>query len=107
YLEKGNLLDIIYGENIYYQLVLDAESNIKVPYAARIEGIISRSKKRNKLKMLRERHPDREISEKEIFAEADDILAAGNVRVYLKKFNVTIIPRMLLKNYLNEKGTVK
>ena len=98
YLEKGNLLDIIYGENIYYQLVLDAESNIKVPYAARIEGIISRPKKRDKLKMLRERHPDREISEKEIFAEADDILAARNVRVYLNKFNVTIIPRAAMSH---------
>ena len=98
YLEKGNLLDIIYGENVYYQLVLDAESNIKVPYAARIEGIISRSKKRNKLKMLRERHPDREISEKEIFAEADDILIARNVRVYLKKINVTIIPRAAMSH---------
>ncbi len=98
YLEKGNLLDIIYGENIYYQLVLDAESNIKVPYAARIEGIISKPKKKNKLKMLRERHPDREISEKEIFAEADDILAARNVRVYLNKFNVTIIPRAAMSH---------
>ncbi|UCD32995.1 MAG: hypothetical protein JSV38_03725, partial [Desulfobacterales bacterium] len=88
YLEKGNLLDIIYGENIYYQLALDAESNIKVPYAARTEGIISRPKKRNKLKKLREKYPDREISEKDIFAKADDVLAAWNVRVYLINFNV-------------------
>ena len=98
YLEKGNFLDIIYGENIYYQLAHDAESNIKVPYAARIEGIISRPKKRNKLKMLRERHPDREISEKEIFAEVDDVLAAWNVRVYLKNFIVIITPRAAMSH---------
>jgi hypothetical protein len=48
--------------------------------------------------MLRERHPDREISEKEIFAEVDDVLAAWNVRVYLKKFNVTIIPRAAMSH---------
>jgi len=88
YLEMGNFLDIIYGENIYYQLAHDAESKIKIPYAARIEGVISRTKKRDKLKMLRERNPDREISEEEILAKVDDILAARNVRVYLKDFHI-------------------
>lgn len=98
YLEKGNFLDIIYGENIYYQLAHYAENNIKVPYAARIEGIISRPKKRNKLKMLRKRYPDREISEKEIFSKVDDILAARNVRVYLQYFNVTIMSKTAMSH---------
>jgi len=92
YLEKGNFLDIIYGENIYYQLALDAGSNLKIPYAARIEGIISRPKKRNKLKWLSQRYPDRNILEKEIYDEVGDILAARNVKVYLKNYRVTESP---------------
>lgn len=92
YLERGNFLDIIYGENVYYQLAQDAACKYKVPYAARIEGIISKSKKRQKLKMLRKKYPDRDISEKELLAEVDDILAAKHVRVYLNHFSIEPIP---------------
>jgi len=40
--------------------------------------------------MLGERNPDREISEEEIFAKVDDILAARDVRMYLKDFHVRL-----------------
>jgi len=92
YLEKSNFLDLIYGENIYYKFVRDSASNIKVPCAARIEGIISKTKKRNKLKALREENPGREITEKELFAEVGDILAAWNVKAYLRDFDFAVIP---------------
>jgi hypothetical protein len=91
FLEKGNFLDIIYGESMYYQLAHDAEKKFKMPYAGRVEGIISRSKKIAKIKRLKQKYPDREISQKEIFAQVDDILAAKNVKVYLEGFSVTLI----------------
>jgi hypothetical protein len=63
-----------------------------VPYAASIEGIISRTKKKDKLNLMRKKNPDQEISESDLFAEVDDILAARNVKVYLRDFNVTLTP---------------
>jgi len=91
FLEKGNFLDIIYGENMYYQLAHDTEKRFKLPYAGRVEGIISRSKKIAKIMRLKQRYPDREISQKEIFAQVDDILGAKNVKVYLEGFSVALI----------------
>jgi len=83
YLRRGNFLDIVYGENIYYRLARQAAGRAKVPYTARIEGIISKKKKRKTIKMLQERYSDGPIPDEEIRAAGDDILAAKNVRAYL------------------------
>jgi len=88
HLEKGNFLDVIYGDYIFYKLVHNKISNIKVPYSAEIEGIISKKRKREKLKELKKRYPDKTSFEKELRDEHKDILASTNVRVYLSEFEV-------------------
>lgn len=82
-LEKGNFLDIIYGENIFFQLAQGDSGRVKVPHAIRIEGIISKNKKMKRMQMLQAADPSRVIGEKEVFADLDEILAARDVRAYL------------------------
>ncbi|MBW1846259.1 MAG: hypothetical protein JRJ27_03745 [Deltaproteobacteria bacterium] len=86
--EKGNFLDVIYGDYIFYKLVHNKASNIKVPYSAQIEGIISKKRKRGKLKELKKRYPHKTSFEKELRDEYKDILASTDVRVYLSEFEI-------------------
>ncbi|MBI9082108.1 MAG: hypothetical protein JEZ11_00840 [Desulfobacterales bacterium] len=82
-LEKGNFLDIIYGENIFFQLAQADSGTVKVPHAIRIEGIISKNKKMKRMQALQAADPSRVVGEKEVFADLDEILAARDVRAYL------------------------
>lgn len=88
HIEKGNFLDVIYGDFIYYKLAYNKISNIKVPYFARIEGIISKKRKRNKLEELKKRYPDKTSFDEELRNEYKDILASTNVKVYLSEFDI-------------------
>jgi len=88
HLEKGNFLDVIYGDYIFYKLFHNKTSNIKVPYSAQIEGIISKKRKRVKLKELKRRYPHKTSFEKELRDEYKDILASTDVRVYLSEFEI-------------------
>ena len=88
HLDKGNFLDVIYGDYIFYRLIHNKRSNIKVPYSAQIEGIISKKRKRNKLEELRERYPNKTSFEKELRDEYKDILASTDVNVYLSEFEI-------------------
>ncbi|MCJ7772304.1 MAG: hypothetical protein MUP22_04120 [Desulfobacterales bacterium] len=87
-IEKGNFLDVIYGDYIYYKLAHDKISNIKVPYSAQIEGIISKKRKREKLEELKQRYPDKTSFDEELRAEHKYILASTDVRVYLSEFEI-------------------
>jgi len=89
-LGRGNFLDIVFGDYLYYQLAHDIEHNLKIPYAAHAEGIISKSKKRKKIKQLKKKYPHRKSFEKELLNEVDDILAAKNIKVYLTGFDVSL-----------------
>ena len=88
HLDKGNFLDVIYGYYIYYRLAHNKASNIKVPYSARIGGIISKKRKREKLKELKKRYPNKASFEKELRDEYKDILASTDVQVYLSEFEI-------------------
>ena len=92
YFERESYLDIIYGKNIYYKLVNDSSSKIKIPYAIHLDGIISKTKKRRRelrLKQLMIRHPDSRAYEEEMEAiNAMDELAARNVNVLLREAKV-------------------
>lgn len=82
-LDKGNFLDIIYGENIFFQLAQRDNGRVKIPHAIRIEGIISKNKKMKQMQRLQAADPGRVIGEEEVFADLDEILAARDVRAYL------------------------
>lgn len=88
YIDKGNFLDVIYGDYIYYKLIHNKISNIKAPYSAHIEGIISKKRKRNKLEELKKRYPNKTSFEKELRDEYKDILASTDVKVYLSEFDI-------------------
>jgi hypothetical protein len=88
HLEKGNFLDVIYGNYIFYKLAHNKTSNIKVPYSAQIEGIISKRRKREKLRELKKRYPHKTSFEKELRDEYKDILASTNLKVYLSEFEI-------------------
>lgn len=88
FLENKNFLDIIYGENVYYRLAHGIGKAVKIPYAIRVEGIISRPKKMARIRHLKQKHPDREISQEEVFARVDEILATKDVKAYLEGFDV-------------------
>lgn len=88
HLEKSNFLDVIYGDYIYYKLVRGSETNIKVPYTAHIEGIISKKKKREKIKELRQKYTNEVLFEKKLRESYRDILASTDVQVYLAEFEI-------------------
>jgi len=88
HIDKGNFLDVIYGDYIFYKLIHNQQSNIKVPYSAHIDGLISKKRKRDKLKELKKRYPHKTSFEKELQNEYKDILASTDVRVYLSEFEM-------------------
>jgi len=88
YFQTENYLDIVYGKNIFYRLAHDRVRNVKVPYSVLLDGIISKTKMREKarkLRELRERPLSRELYEEElkVIQEIDE-LAARDVEVYLE-----------------------
>jgi len=88
YLEGKNYLDIIYGKNIFFELLRAAEGKSKTPYAIFLDGIISKSKKRKreiKLKRLMENPEGNQELERE---PEEEILAAKNVNIYLSNAEV-------------------
>ena len=87
-LEKGNFLDIIYGENIFLQLAQGDRGVLKVPHAVRIEGIISKNKKMKRMQALQASDPGRVIGEEEIFSDLDAVLSARDVRGYLTGYTI-------------------
>jgi len=91
-LNRGNFLDIIFGDYLYYHLARKMSHNLKTPYEAHVEGIISKRKKRKKLRQLKKKYPFKTDFEKELMAEVDDILAARNIKVYLSGFDVSFRP---------------
>lgn len=89
-LDRGNFLDILFGEYLYFQMAKKPDHNLKIPYAAHVEGIISKNKKRKKLKILKKQHPTQESFEKQLLEEVDDILAARNIKVFLTGYDVSL-----------------
>lgn len=92
YFQGDSYLDIIYGKNIYYKLLHNISSNVKIPYSIYLDGIISKTKQRNKeqaLKQLAKRDPYSRAYEQELEAfETMDELAAKDVKVYLHETKV-------------------
>ncbi len=87
-----DFFDIVYGKNIYYNLSQKTAMNLKTPYAAFLDGIINKSKKREKakrLKQLQKQDVAPELYGKKLQAiENMDILSAKNVRIQLKQTDV-------------------
>ena len=92
YFQGDSYLDIIHGKNIYYKLIHNGSSNVKIPYSIHLDGIISKTKKRKKeqaLKQLVRRNPDTRAYEQELeIIEAMSELAAKNVKVSLRQAKV-------------------
>ena len=90
--QTDNFLDIIYGKNIYFNLLRNDTHNLKIPYAIQLDGIISKTKKRKKelrIKQLMRRKPDSRAYEEELEAiQAMDDLAAKDVMVLLRGVKV-------------------
>ena len=64
--------------------------NFKLPYSAHAEGIISKDKKRKKVKALKKKFPHRDSFEEELLAEVDDILATRNIKIFLTDYGVSL-----------------
>ena len=92
YFQGDSYLDIIHGKNIYYKLIHNSSSNVKIPYSIHLDGIISKTKKRKKeqaLKQLAKRNPDPRAYEQELeIIETMGELAAKNVKVSLREAKV-------------------
>jgi hypothetical protein len=92
YFQGDSYLDIIYGKNIYYKLVYNSSTNVKIPYSVHLDGIISKTKKRKKeqaLKQLLTRNPDTRAYEQELeIIETMGELAAKSVKVSLRQAKV-------------------
>ena len=88
-LEKGNFLDILYGEQVFFQLAKATAGPLKIPHRFRIEGIISKNRKMKRLRALRARSPNRKIGDDALFADLDEILAARDVRGFLIDYAVS------------------
>ena len=92
YFQGDSYLDIIHGKNVYYKLLHNISSNVKIPYSIYLEGIISKTKQRNKeqaLKKLAKIDPYSRAYEQELEAiETMDELAAKNVKVSLHETKV-------------------
>lgn len=89
-LEKGNFLDILYGEQVFFQLEKAAAGLLKIPHRFRIEGIISKNQKMKRLQVLREGNPNRAVRDDELYADLDEILAARDVRGFLIDYAVSV-----------------
>lgn len=88
YLEGKNYLDIIYGKNIFFELLRTTAGKSKIPYAIFLDGIISKSKKRAREVKLR-RLMDNPEGNQELEREPEEeILAAKNVNIYLSNAEV-------------------
>ena len=92
YFQGDSYLDIIRGKNVYYKLRHNNNSNVKIPYSIYLDGIISKTKQRNKeeaLKRLAKMDPTSRRYEQELEAiETMDELAAKSVNVYLHETKV-------------------
>jgi hypothetical protein len=92
YFQGNSYLDIIRGKNIYYKLRHNNNSNVKIPYSIYLDGIISKTKQRNKeqaLKRLSKMDSTSRRYEQELESiETMDELAAKNVNVYLHETKV-------------------
>jgi hypothetical protein len=94
YFGSDDFFDIVYGKNIYYNFSQITARHIKAPYAAFLDGIIDKSKKRKKAKRLKrlqqkQDHLDPETFKKNLRAiEAINILSAKNVKAHLREANV-------------------
>jgi hypothetical protein len=93
YFQGHSYLDIIYGKNIYYKRLHNINRNVKIPYSIFLDGIISKTKQRNKeqaQKQLAKMDPGSRAYEQELeTVETMDELAAKNVNVYLHETKVT------------------
>ena len=92
YFQGNSYLDIIRGKNIYFKLRHNNNSNVKIPYSIYLDGIISKTKQRNKeqaLKRLSKMDSTSRRYEQELESiETMDELAAKNVNVYLHETKV-------------------
>jgi hypothetical protein len=92
YFQGDSYFDIIRGKNIYYKLFHNNSSNVKIPYSIYLDGIISKTKQRDKeeaLKRLAKIDPTSRIYEQELETiETMDELAAKDVNVYLHESKV-------------------
>ena len=90
--ESEGFFDIVYGKNIYYNLSQINAGNLKAPYAAFLDGVISRSKKRKKAEKLEDLQKQglapKLYDKKRQEIESMDILAAKNVRIRLRQADV-------------------
>ena len=92
YFEGENYLDIIYGKNIFYEILCHTDRNIKIPYAIFLEGIISKAKKRE-MEEIRKRQKISPLEaetadEATRYAGLTDPLAAKDVEIYLTEAKV-------------------
>jgi hypothetical protein len=88
YFEGKNYLDIIYGENVFFELSKATIGRAKIPYVIQLEGIISKSRKRKhelRLKQLMDKPETAHELEREL---EEEVLAAKNVKVYLTAADV-------------------
>jgi hypothetical protein len=89
---SNDFFDIVYGKNIYYNFSQKTSMNLKAPYAAFLDGIINKSKKREKAKRLEELQKQDispELYRKKLQEiETMNILSAKNVRIQLKQTDV-------------------
>jgi hypothetical protein len=93
YFERENYLDVIYGKHVFFRLVRDPKSHVKIPYSIHLDGIISKAKKREKEKRVRKIMTNY-VMEQEILEEKlrelenFDTLASKDVKVYLAEGEV-------------------
>jgi hypothetical protein len=90
YLKKGNLLDILYGNHIFYRLAESPSSPAKIPDVVHFEGIISKNRKARRLLALQKKYPGKKITGAMLFQKVDDILAAKNVHGYFTGFDIQV-----------------
>jgi hypothetical protein len=88
YFERENYLDVIYGKNVFFRLAHDSYSQVKIPYSIYLDGIISKAKKRDKERLLRQIMADsamaHEVLKEKLRALEDfDTLVSKDVKVYL------------------------
>jgi hypothetical protein len=88
YFEGKNYLDIIYGENIFFELSRATMGKAKVPYAIHLDGIISKSKKGRLERRLRQLMDNPEGALELGEESEEETLAAKNVKIYLTDADV-------------------
>jgi len=88
YFEGKNYLDIIYGKNVFLELSHATIGRAKVPYVIHLDGIISKSKKRNLDLRLKQLMDNPEAAQELGRESEEEVLAAKNVKVYLTAADV-------------------